>query len=164
MMVLGKGLSAAIYPISATCYRPELDAWLARTNPFIHISTFGGSDLGCVAALTMLDIVTASGFLEHVQAMGERLMGGLRALQVQYPTMITDVRGRGLMVGVELSDPQLGPMMTVLLVQHGTLALFANNRPTTMIVMPPLIISADEVDEVLGAFASSFAILATRFA
>ncbi len=160
IMVLGKGLSAGIYPITATCYRPELDAWLARTNPFIHISTFGGADIGCVAALTMLDIITAPGFLKHVLDMGSRLMDGLCRLQAQYPMLVSDVRGRGLMIGVEMSSAQLGPMLTVLLARHGVLALYANNRPSTMIVMPPLIITADEVDEVLDAFTQSLAAMA----
>jgi len=162
VMVLGKGLSGAIYPITATCYKPELDRWLAKTNPFIHISTFGGSDLGCIAALTMLNIITAPGFMEHVEQMGDRLMHGLRTLQAQMPQLISEVRGKGLMIGVELAGEQFGPMLTVLLAQHGVLAVYANNRPSTMIVMPPLIITADEVDEVLDAFGKCFAIMAGR--
>lgn len=162
MIVLGKGLSGAVYPISATCYRPEIDAWLARTNPFIHISTFGGADPGCVAALKMLEIITAPGFMQHVQVVGTRLMDGLRALQQQAPALIVEVRGRGLMVGVELADARLGPMLTVLLARHGVLALYASNRPSTMIVMPPLIITADEVDEVLAAFGASLDVMAQQ--
>jgi acetylornithine/succinyldiaminopimelate/putrescine aminotransferase len=159
MMVLGKGLSGGIYPITATCYKPELDAWLARTNPFIHISTFGGSDLGCVAALAMLEAITAPGFMEHVRAMGERLMGGLLAIQGRLPTLVAGARGLGLMIGLEMVNARLGPMLTVLLAQHGVLALYANNHPSTMIIMPPLIISAEEADEVLDAFDKSLDLL-----
>lgn len=162
IMILGKGLSGGIYPITATCYRPMLDAWLAKTNPFIHVSTFGGSDLGCVAALAVFDAITSAGFLEHVKAMGTRLMGGLRDLQHSASGLVREVRGRGLMIGVELADAQLGPMLTVLLAQHGVLALFANNRPSTMIVMPPLTISEAEADEVLDAFGKSVAVLAEQ--
>lgn len=159
IVVLGKGLSGAIYPISATCYTPELDAWLARTNPFIHISTFGGSDIGCMAAMKMLDVITAPGFMEHVRAMGERLMDGLQRLQTTLPALIRDVRGRGLMIGAEMAAPQLSMALTAALAQNGVLALYANNRPSTMIVMPPLIITSDEVDEVLGAFERSLMML-----
>ena len=162
MMVLGKGLSGAIYPITATCYKPELDRWLAETNPFIHVSTFGGSDIGCMAALTMLDIVADEAFLKHVREMGERLMGGLRQLQQQASMLIREVRGRGLMIGVELPDARLGPLMTVLLAERGVLALYANNNPAVMIVMPPLVISSDEVDEILGAFAGAFEAMAAQ--
>lgn len=159
IMVLGKGLSGGIYPITATCYTPELDAWLAETNPFIHVSTFGGSDVGCMAALALLDATTAPGFLEHVLLMGDRLMGGLQTLQRQHPALVRDVRGRGLMVGVEMADPALGPMLTGVLAQDGVLALYANNHPATMIVMPPLIVEAAEIDAVLAAFERAFAIL-----
>jgi acetylornithine/succinyldiaminopimelate/putrescine aminotransferase len=162
MVVLGKGLSGAIYPLSATCYKPELDRWLARTNPFIHVSTFGGSDIGCAAAMKVLDIVSEPVFLEHVRLMGQRLMSGLNDLQRSHPTLVKEVRGRGLMVGVELDSAQLGPLLTVLLARHGTLALYASNRPAAMIVMPPLIITAEEIDEVLASFGSSFAIMAER--
>jgi putrescine aminotransferase len=92
--------------------------------------------------------------------MGNHLMAGLRTLQDAYPRLVREVRGRGLMVGVELTDPRMGAMLTVLLANHSVLALFANNRPTTMIVMPPLIISREEVDEVLVAFVKSFAVMA----
>jgi acetylornithine/succinyldiaminopimelate/putrescine aminotransferase len=160
IMVIGKGLSAAIYPITATCYKPEIDDWLAEVNPFIHISTFGGADLGCVAALAMLDIITAPGFLARVQAMGERLMDGLREVQASYPALVADVRGRGLMIGFEMAQPEMGMLMTVLLAQNGVLAVYSNNRPTTMQVLPPLIVTADEVDEIIEAFRRSVAALA----
>jgi acetylornithine/succinyldiaminopimelate/putrescine aminotransferase len=162
IMILGKGLSGAIYPITAACYRPALDRWLAQTNPFIHVSTFGGSDIGCIAALATLDTITELGFLEHVRVMGQRLMEGLRTLQPQAPSLVREVRGRGLMIGLELADSQLGLMLTVLLAEQGVLALFANNRPSTMIVMPPLIITADEVDEVVLAFEKGLAAMAKR--
>lgn len=160
IMVLGKGLSAAIYPITATCYKPEIDDWLAEVNPFIHISTFGGADLGCVAALTMLDIITAPGFLEHVQTMGTRLMDGLRAVRADYPALVADVRGRGLMIGFEMARPEMGMMMTVLLAQNGVLSVYSHNRPAAMQVLPPLIVAADEVDEIVAAFRRSVAALA----
>jgi acetylornithine/succinyldiaminopimelate/putrescine aminotransferase len=72
------------------------------------------------------------------------------------------VRGRGLMIGFEMVDAQLGPMLTALLARNGVLAVYANNRPSTMIVMPPLIISADEVDEVIAAFGKSMAMIAAQ--
>ena len=75
IMVMGKGMSGAIYPISATSYRPQLQSFF-DSDPFIHISTYGGADLGCVACLAMLDQITEPGFLEHVQEMGERFADG----------------------------------------------------------------------------------------
>ena len=64
MMVIGKGLSGGIYPMAATLMTPELHAFF-DTRPFVHVSTFGGAELGCAAALATLDVTEAPGFLER---------------------------------------------------------------------------------------------------
>ena len=75
ILVTAKGLSGGIYPITATVYRDPLDRFL-HDNPFIHISTFGGSEVGCYAALEVLNILQEPGFLEHVRQMAERFQDG----------------------------------------------------------------------------------------
>ena len=72
-----------------------------------HGSTFGGNPVCCAAALVTLDIV--EGLLPHVTAMGDRLLAGLRALQTRHPA-IGEVRGRGLMIGVDIVDATGAPM------------------------------------------------------
>jgi putrescine aminotransferase len=150
IMVLGKGMSAAIYPVAVTCYRPYLQAFFDR-NPFAHISTFGGSDLGCVVCLEMLDIITEPVFLEHVRAMAERFAAGFAELRKRHPDLVAEPRQRGLMIGFETTNPAGGPLLTASMARHGMLALFANFRPSTLQIMPPLTISAEEVDLVLEA-------------
>jgi acetylornithine/succinyldiaminopimelate/putrescine aminotransferase len=149
ILVIGKGLSGAIYPMSATCHRPYLDRFF-QENPFIHLSSFGGAELGCVAAIAMLDQITEPGFLEHVKEMGEQFAAGFANLQSRY-SIVAEVRQRGLMIGFEMSDARLGPLMSMALFQNGVLAVFADYRPSTVQIMPPLIIQPDEVDFVLGA-------------
>ena len=150
ILVIGKGLSGAIYPMSATCHRPHLDVFFQH-NPFIHLSSFGGAALGSVAALAMLDQITEPGFLEHVQAMGERFEAGFADLQARYPALVAGWRRRGLMMGLEMTDERLGLAMSPLLAQNGVLAVFADHRPSTVQLMPPLIIQPAEVDFVLEA-------------
>jgi acetylornithine/succinyldiaminopimelate/putrescine aminotransferase len=147
ILVTGKGLSGAIYPMSATCHRPHLDRFF-QENPFIHLSSFGGAELGCVAALVVLDETSRPEFLAHVRAMGDRFAAGFAQLQAKYP-IVAGWRQRGLMIGFELADERLGPMMSVGLAQNGVLAVFANHRPGTIQIMPPLIIQPEEVDFVL---------------
>jgi acetylornithine/succinyldiaminopimelate/putrescine aminotransferase len=142
--------------MSATCHRPHLDAFFQQ-NPFIHLASFGGSALGCVAAMAMLDQITEPGFMEHVQAMGERFEAGFAALR-RYP-IVAGWRRRGLMIGFELADPRMGPAMSMALAQNGVLAVFANHRPNTVQIMPPLIIQPDEVDFVLEGLERSLAFL-----
>ena len=158
ILVLGKPMSGGIYPISAACYRPYLDTFF-QEHPFVHVSAFGGAELGCVAALAMLDQITEPGFLTHVQEMGERLKAGLDRLWAAYPDLVVDVRGRGLIIGLEMANDGLGPMMSIALARNGVLALFADLCPSTVQIKPPLIISSHEVDEVLEATDRSLALL-----
>lgn len=160
ILVMGKGLSGAVYPMSATCHRPHLDEFF-QENPFVHLSSFGGAELGCVAALAMLEQITEPGFMEHVQAMADRFAAGFAGLQNRY-RIVAEVRQRGLMIGFELAEPRMGPPMCTLLAQHGVLAVFANHRPATIQIMPPLIIGPDEVDFVLDGLDKSLAILSAE--
>jgi acetylornithine/succinyldiaminopimelate/putrescine aminotransferase len=157
IMVIGKGLSGGIYPMSATCHRPHLDAFF-QENPFIHLSSFGGAALGCVAAMAMLDQITEPGFMEHVQAMGDRFEAGFVDLQSRH-SIVVGWRQRGLMIGFEVKDPRMGVAMSAVLAQNGVLAVFADHRPTTIQIMPPLIIQSEEVDFVLEALDRSLAFL-----
>ncbi len=149
IMVMGKGMSGAIYPMSATCHRPHLDVFFQK-NPFVHLSSFGGAALGCVAALAMLDQTLEPGFLEHVQAMGDRFEAGFLDIQARH-NIVAGWRRRGLMIGFEMVNPVMGPLMSASLAHNGVLAVFADHRPSTIQIMPPLIIQAEEVDFVLEA-------------
>ncbi len=149
ILVIGKGLSGGVYPMSATCHRPHLDAFF-QENPFIHLSSFGGAALGCVAALAMLDHITAPGFVDHVRAMGERFAAGFADLKARH-AIVAEVRQRGLMIGFQVCDDRLGPLVMMALAANGVLAVFADYRPSTIQIMPPLIIQPDEVDFVLDA-------------
>lgn len=150
VMVLGKGLGGALYPMSVACWRPHLDDFF-RKNPFVHLSSFAGSDLGCVAALAMLDETTAPGFLDHVTAMGRRLEEGFARLVAGHPGLAAGWRGRGLFLAFELEKDEFGPLMTYALAQFGVIAVFSEFRPRAMQIMPPLIITEPQVDEVLEA-------------
>ena len=149
ILVTGKGLGGAIYPISATCHRPHLDRFF-QENPFIHLASFGGAELGCVVALTVLEETARPEFLQHVREMGERFAAGFARLRDRYG-FVTGWRQRGLMMGLETSADRLGPLMSMGLAQNGVIAVFANHRPNTLQLMPPLIIAAEEVDFVLNA-------------
>jgi acetylornithine/succinyldiaminopimelate/putrescine aminotransferase len=146
--------------MSATCHRPHLDAFF-QENPFIHFSSFGGSALGCVAALATLDQISEPGFMEHVQAMGDRFEDGFVKLHARYEIVDT-WRRRGLMIGFELIEPRMGPALVALLAQNGVTTFFSGFRPSTLQIRPPLIIQPDEVDFVLEALDRSLAFLATH--
>ncbi len=150
ILVLGKGLGGAVYPMSAICFRPHLDVFFQK-NPFIHLSSFAGSDLGCVTALAMLEETTAPGFLDHVREMGDRFELGFARLVAEHPDVASGWRGRGLFQAFEMSRDELGPLMTYALAQFGVIAVFSEFRPRAMQIMPPLVITEPQVDEVLAA-------------
>src|SRR5664280_3279997 len=100
IMATAKSLGGSLMPISATVFTVELREFLIP-NPFIHLSTFGGSDLACAVALEVIAVIEETGLVEHAAAMGERLFAGLHAIAAARPEVITEVRGRGLMAGIQ---------------------------------------------------------------
>jgi putrescine aminotransferase len=148
ILVTAKGLSGGIYPISATIYREHLNPFL-HENPFIHISTFGGAEVGCYAALAVLDILEEPEFLDHVRRMADLFTAGFAQLQEKHPGILVEVRQRGLMMGLKLASEQLGPLMTLAGFRHGLLTIYANHDQSVNQFLPPLTIQADEVAQVL---------------
>ncbi|HUM71414.1 MAG TPA: aminotransferase class III-fold pyridoxal phosphate-dependent enzyme, partial [Chloroflexota bacterium] len=162
IIVSGKGLSGGLYPMSATLYRDHLNPFM-HENPFIHISTCGGAELGCAVTLQVLDILTEPDFLPHVRQMAELFAGGFAELQHKHAAIIHEVRQKGMMMGLKLANPMLGPIMTVAGVEAGLLIIYANNDTSVIQILPPLIIEAAQVGEVLqrldGAFTAVTAML-----
>jgi acetylornithine/succinyldiaminopimelate/putrescine aminotransferase len=162
IIVIGKGLSGGIYPITATLYSDRLDPFL-RANPFIHISTFGGSEAGCFVALEVLDILAEPDFLEHVRAMAKVFETGYAWLCQRHPSVLVEARQRGLMMGLKFADPRCGPWMTAAGFQAGLLAIFANNDPSVLQILPPLIIQEEEARQVISILDEMLAGLEAAF-
>ncbi|MGD9093137.1 MAG: aspartate aminotransferase family protein [Anaerolineales bacterium] len=158
IIVTGKGLSGGIYPITATLYREHLNPFM-HANPFIHISTFGGAEVGCYAALEVLDILMEPGFMENVGQMAEIFKQGLGKLLDKHPNILVEVRQRGLMMGIKLASPNFGPLFTRLGFDAGLLVIYANNDPSAVQILPPLIIQEEEAGEVLAILDGMFGAL-----
>lgn len=154
IMTTAKSLGGSLVPISATVFTDELREFLIP-NPFIHLSTFGGSDLACAIALAVLDEIDQTRLVEHADQMGALLFDGLRALATEHADVITEVRGLGLMVGVQYVEDSLGPRMSYHLAQHGVLAIYSGNQPAVMRLMPSLVIGEAEVTFLLDALAAA---------
>lgn len=148
MIVTAKGLSGGMYPMTATIYSDRLDGFL-RANPFIHISTAGGAEVGCYAALEVLNILQEPEFLENVRAMSELFRTGLAELQTKYPALLVGVRQRGLMMGLKFANASLGPTMTVAGFRFGLLMIYANFDTSVCQFLPPLIMQQEEAQETL---------------
>ena len=149
-MVLGKGMSSGIYPLSTCSYKPFIEKPVFKEDPFIHISTTGGSDLGCAIACEMLDIQSDPKFLAHVKEMGKLFGKGLVEIAEEYSDLIKEVRGRGLMWGVEFHNEEDSQLSMVSIMKEGVLQNYCGNKKDTLIVMPPLIVTKEEIEEVLA--------------
>ncbi len=147
-IVTGKGLSGGIYPISATLMTRELHAFF-DDNPFIHISTFGGAEVGCAAGLAVLDAIEAPGFLDRVVSLGDRLASGLAGLPFE-------IRRRGLMMGLAFPFENGGMFAAKALFDAGVFAIYANNDTKVLQFLPPLIMSDAEADELVARVRRAF--------
>ncbi len=150
-VITGKGLSGGIYPITATLLTREMHAVLdSEANPFIHISTYGGAELGCVAAQTVLDIVGEPGFLERVQSLSDRFAEAFGPLPFE-------LRRRGLFMGLRFSSEieAMGALLRIM--QQGVFCFPAGNDRRVLQFLPPLIISDDEAVDVIDRMTKAFA-------
>jgi acetylornithine/succinyldiaminopimelate/putrescine aminotransferase len=148
MLVLGKGLSGGLYPITATVLRSDLEA-VFREDPFIHVSTFGGAEPGCRVARRVLEISSSPGFLAHVRALAGAFHEGLSDLVERHRGFLVGVRQLGLLMGLELRDELCGPILTRTAYDHDLLLVYANNDPSVGQLLPPLVMPLEDVPWVL---------------
>ena len=148
LLVLAKGLGGGVYPVSACCFGERCETFFEKT-PHLHVSTFMGSELGMAIVIETVKKLTEPGFLDHVNAMAERFKPGLEELCQKYPGILTGFRQKGLFMGLETLSAEQGNKLKHQAIANGILAGTAAFNHTVLQVFPPLIISPDEVDEVL---------------
>jgi acetylornithine/succinyldiaminopimelate/putrescine aminotransferase len=148
LLVAGKGLSGGVYPIAACSFGDRVDAFFAE-DPFFHPSSFGGSELGAAVVEAVVAEVTKPGFLGHVEDMGARLAAGFDRLCAAHAGLLAGHRGPGLMRALDTVSPEACYRLMVEAIDAGLLVVWANNKQETLLVMPPLVVEADEVDEIL---------------
>lgn len=154
IMTVAKSLGGSLAAISATICTADVAEFLVP-HPFVHLSTFGGSDLACAVALATLAVIDDEGLVENAARMGERLGSGLRTIADEESEVVVETRGRGLMIGVKYREDSFGPRMSYALSQHGVLAFYTGNEPSVMRLMPSLVVAEGDVDHLLDAFAQA---------
>jgi putrescine aminotransferase len=83
---------------------------------------------------------------------GEKLLTGLKGIQTKHPELVMDVRGRGLMIGVEFSDSDIQKLTIGSLVENGVVVAYTLNNTKIMRVQPPLVITDEQIEKVIAAF------------
>jgi acetylornithine/succinyldiaminopimelate/putrescine aminotransferase len=147
MVVLGKGLSGGIYPISGTVLRKPLES-VFHPDPHIHVSTFGGSEIGCLVALKVLEISSDPRFLAHVNQVAGHIRRQVEKL-MQRHSLLKGLRQLGLFMGLELEDELCGQLLCAAAYQHDLFMVYANNNKAVCQFLPPLIIDERQADWVV---------------
>jgi ornithine--oxo-acid transaminase len=145
LTLIGKALSGGFYPVSAVLSNDEI---LGVLKPGEHGSTFGGNPLACAVARAALKVLIEEGMVENAHAMGARFLAGLR--QINSPA-VKEVRGRGLMIAVEL-HPQAGGARRYCDALRLRGVLCKDTHDHTIRVSPPLVITRDEIYWALDQF------------
>ncbi|MBB4230983.1 ornithine--oxo-acid transaminase [Rhizobium mongolense] len=137
--LIGKALSGGFYPVSAVLSNSEV---LGVLKPGQHGSTFGGNPLACAVARAALKVLTEEGMIENAEKMGAYFLEGLRSIR---SNIVKDVRGRGLMMAIEL-EPEAGGARQYCynLKERGLLA--KDTHENTIRLAPPLVITKEQVE------------------
>jgi putrescine aminotransferase len=152
VMTLAKGLSGGVMPIGAFIARPSVWNAAYAKAPLLHTSTFGGNELACAAALAALEVLVDDDLAANARVRGAQLLAGARATMMRYPDVIADVRGAGLLVGVELRREGYGGTIIPELLKRGVTAAWTLNQQRVIRLEPPLIVTEAEVAQAVQAF------------
>jgi 4-aminobutyrate aminotransferase len=162
ILVMAKGIASGL-PLSGILARTDLmGAW----KPGTHGGTYGGNVVACAAAGATLDIIRDEGLVDNARERGEQFLGGLRALADRYAS-IGDVRGLGLMLATEFvrprdgdgrtPDPELARRVQAEALERNLIVLTAGTYANVIRIIPPLVTTADEVDQALAILDDSLA-------
>jgi ornithine--oxo-acid transaminase len=150
LTLIGKALSGGFYPVSAVLSNDEV---LGVLKPGEHGSTFGGNPLACAVARAALKVLIEEGMVENACAMGAHFLAGLRHIK---SSAVKEIRGRGLMIAIELHPQASGARRYCdALRQRGVLCKDTHDH--TIRVSPPLVVTRDEIDWALEQFDATLA-------
>lgn len=155
ILLTAKGIASGM-PIAAMVARADL---LEKWGAGAHGSTYGGNPVACAAALATLDLIE-SGLVDNAQVRGEQAMTGLRPLKTLLPHLVRDVRGRGLMIGVEFDNAAHAEEVQWACFQHGLLVLECGK--STVRMSPALTVTEDEMTTALRIFSEAAMEVAAR--
>lgn len=153
LMAAAKALGGGVMPVGAVIGTPE--AWKGLIEaPFLHTSTFGGGQMACAAGLATLRYIEEEDLLRRSAETGAYFKKGLEAIAREFPEVIREVRGRGMMLGLDLVREGAGGMLMALMVQRHIIVAYTLNNPRVIRIEPPLIMPRSVVDQVLDVLRS----------
>jgi len=156
LLCVGKGMASGM-PISACIGRAEvMDAWPPSSGEALHTQTFLGHPPGCAAALAALAVIEEEKLVEHAARTGELALAHLRE-RLEGRSGIVEVRGRGLVIAVECSTPELASMACARALRNGVIALLSGDEGRVIAITPPLCIERETLDLAMDVIAEALA-------
>jgi len=147
IIVTAKGLSGGMYPVTAVILSGKAGAWLTEDG-FAHVSTFGGSEIGCYVAKKVLEIVSRPEILDHVCRISAYLADGLKMLQEKH-NFLVEVRQCGLIAGLKFAGEMGAVLMSKALYDNGVWAMFSGYDLSVLQFKPYLFIDRPLVDTLM---------------
>jgi putrescine aminotransferase len=157
LMPLAKALGGGVMPIGACMGTAAVWDAVFGENPLLHTSTFGGNPLACSAGIAALETIEVEGLLAQCVVRGAELKSSLEYVRVKHSDLIVDVRGVGLMIGVELAMDEVGELIVAQLLQRGIVVAYTLNNPRVLRFEPPLILSSAQAKFAASKFEEAVA-------
>lgn len=154
IMVTAKGLSGGIYPIAATIVSDKVGQWM-NEDGFAHISTFGGSELGCVVAMKVLEISQRSETIENVDYTSRYIRSGLERIKNQYSDQFTGIRQKGVILGLEFEKTDGAKDIMRSLYDNGVWAIYSMLDTKVLQFKPGLLLDQQYCDDLLNRVETS---------
>ena len=153
ILLIGEALGGGMYPIAATMLTQRVNSFM-NAHPLIHLSTFGGADVGCRVAAKALEIYTREQPWKNAAAMGERLRTALDEI-AKDGGPIRSVAGKGLLLSLDLGDADTAKRFCKAAAGAGLLALPGEVAKNTVVLRPALTVTAEQIDELIAAVAAA---------
>jgi len=148
ILVTGKGISGGIYPIACVLVNDRASGWL-HEDGFGHISTFGGAELGCIAALKALEICNRAETRSMTHYIADFIGQGLRRIQAEYPDWFVGIRQNGVVMGLEFAHPTGAKLVMRHLYDNGVWAIFSTLDPRVLQFKPGILLRPELAEELL---------------
>lgn len=161
IMLVGKGLSGGVVPVSAMVCKPKLFRPFDR-DPFLHTSTFSGAPIAAAAAAAAIEVIRDEDLVGRARAIGDVLANRIGAVREAHPALITDLRGIGALLGVELRDAGITGELVLELMERDLLVSHSMNNSSVIRLTPPAVATATELDEVCDRFAAAMEAVANN--
>lgn len=149
ILVTGKGLSGGMYPIAAVVVNERAGAWL-REDGFGHMSSFGGAELGCIAAHKVLEICQRPEVQMIVGYITQRMRQGLEAIKRNNADFFVGIRQKGLVMGLEFGHPEGAMYVMRALYRNGIWAIFSTLDPRVLQFKPGILVDRELCDDILN--------------